>query len=329
MISVSEVEVNRLFVGKSNVRRDTGDLTELVASIKENGVLYPIVVRPVGKKFEVIVGSRRLAAARKLKLSKVPAIVRPLKDADALIESLIENIQRGELELDEEAEAYESLVKRLGSIREVEKHTGISKLRIADTLEAMNAARKLKTAGIRITSRLPNTSEDRASGNAMPKLHAIELERAFKTDLVNKLPEKEKQEKYFRLAKTVAPLAQQDARKILNEFKMYPEESIEELQSRAGTRLSGVSLQTYLPPSMAKELDQIARERASSIEEILPEIVQKGLSEGRTATSASSDNAIVISEIDTGFVFACPVCHDKYKIIHTKPTNGHKFEDVK
>ena len=329
MISIAEVEVSKLFVGKSNVRRDIGDITELTASIKENGVLHPIVVRPVAKRFEVIVGSRRVAAAKKLKLKKIPAIVRPLKDADALIESLIENIQRGELELDEEAEAYEVLVKRLGTVREVEKHTGINKLRITDTLEAMNAARKLKTAGIRIATRLPNSSEDRVSGNAMPKLHAIELERAFRTDLVIKLPEKERNEKYLRLAKTVAPLAQQDAKKILNEFKMYPEKSIEELQSSVGSRISGVSLQTYLPPGMAKELDQIARERNASIEEVLPEIVQRGLANGPAPISTSADDAVVISEIDTGYVFACPVCHDKYRIIHNKPTNTHKFEDTK
>src|SRR5439155_21337453 len=136
MISIAEVEVSKLFVGKSNVRRDIGDITELTASIKENGVLYPIVVRPVAKKLEVIGGSGRVAAAEKLKLKKIPAIVRPLKYADALIESLIENIQRGELELDEEAEAYEVLVKRLGTVREVEKDTGINKLRITETLEA-------------------------------------------------------------------------------------------------------------------------------------------------------------------------------------------------
>src|SRR6266568_638464 len=163
MISVSELEVSRLFVGESNVRRDAGDITELTASIKEKGVLHPIVVRPVAKKFEVIVGSRRFAVAKKLGLKKIPAIVRPLKDAEALIESLI---------------------------------------------EAINAARKRKKAGIKVTVRGPNNSEDRVSVNAMPKLHAIELERAFKTELVNKLPEKEKEEKYFRLARTVAPLSQ-------------------------------------------------------------------------------------------------------------------------
>ena len=65
MISVSELEVSRLFVGESNVRRDAGDITELTASIKEKGVLHPIVVRPVAKKFEVIVGSRRFAVAKK------------------------------------------------------------------------------------------------------------------------------------------------------------------------------------------------------------------------------------------------------------------------
>ena len=109
---------------------------------------------------------------------------------------------------------------------------------------------------------------------------------------------------------------------------MYPDKSIEELESKAGTRLSGVALQAYLPPSLAKELDQIAHEREATIEEVLPEILQRGLSSGHGSV-AMKDEGVVISEIDTGYVFSCPVCKGtKYRIIHSRPTNAHKLEEV-
>ena len=108
----------------------------------------------------------------------------------------------------------------------------------------------------------------------MPKLHAIELERAFKTDLVIKLPEKERNEKYLRLAKTVAPLAQQDAKKILNEFKMYPEKPMEKVKEEALAASAGVALKTYLSPKVARQIEE---KTGRPIEEGITQVIEKGL----------------------------------------------------
>jgi ParB/RepB/Spo0J family partition protein len=326
--SIIEVEVKKLYLGKTNVRRDVGDISELVSSIKEKGVLHPIVVRPVGKRFEVIVGSRRFTAAKRLGVRKVPALLRPVSDSEALVESLIENVQRGDLELMDEGEAYEVLKKRLGGTREIERQTGISSARITETLDALDAARKLGKAGIKVTTRLSSNSEERASRNALPKQHAVELERTFKGEAIQRLPARERESKYIQLAKAIAPLPGEEARKILNEFKMYPEKDVAEVEAKAISKLSGVALETYIPPKLAKELDEIAQKRNASIEDVLPEVLQRGLAGAEILEASEKSDDAIVTEIDTGYVFSCPVCKGKYRILHNKPTDVHRFEQL-
>ena len=108
---MNDLETSKLFVGEGNVRKSVGDITELKLSIQEKGILEPILVRPKNKKYEVVVGSRRFEAAKALGLKRVPAIIRALNDAEALAVSLVENIQRNDLELEEEAEGVLRLMK--------------------------------------------------------------------------------------------------------------------------------------------------------------------------------------------------------------------------
>lgn len=86
-------------------------LAELVASIKEKGVLQPILVRENTDGFEVIAGERRLKAARMLGLEEVPVIVKKVDDQEALVLALVENIQREELNAIEEAQAFRKLIE--------------------------------------------------------------------------------------------------------------------------------------------------------------------------------------------------------------------------
>jgi ParB family chromosome partitioning protein len=83
---------------------------ELIASIKEKGFLQPVLVRRVEGGFELIAGERRLRAAKALNLSEIPAMVKTVKDDEVMIISLIENIQREELNPIEEAHAFQRLI---------------------------------------------------------------------------------------------------------------------------------------------------------------------------------------------------------------------------
>lgn len=97
---------------------DSMKLDELKASIKDKGVLQPILVRPDGEGYEVIAGERRLRAARALGMDEVPVIIKNVSLQEAFVIALVENIQREELNAIEEAQAYARLTKEYQFSRE-------------------------------------------------------------------------------------------------------------------------------------------------------------------------------------------------------------------
>ena len=86
-------------------------LEELKLSIREKGILQPILVREKNGRYEVVAGERRLRAARALNLSEIPVIIKSVSDQEALVIALVENIQREELNAIEEAEAFKKLIE--------------------------------------------------------------------------------------------------------------------------------------------------------------------------------------------------------------------------
>lgn len=86
-------------------------IDELCQTIRVHGVIQPVVVRPLGRVYELIAGERRLRAVKKLGLSKIPAVVRKMSDSQAAAASLIENLQREGLTAIEEALAYQRLIE--------------------------------------------------------------------------------------------------------------------------------------------------------------------------------------------------------------------------
>jgi len=112
----AQLRVATLFVGDSNPRRSQNatSLGELVASIRQQGVLVPLLVRPHDTddtpRYEVIAGSRRLAAAREIGLGELPCIVRTCDDAEARTLALVDNLQREDVHPLEEADGYADLM---------------------------------------------------------------------------------------------------------------------------------------------------------------------------------------------------------------------------
>ncbi|MEK4520082.1 ParB/RepB/Spo0J family partition protein [Psychrobacillus sp. FSL W7-1457] len=97
---------------------DDEALQELSESIKEHGVLQPIIVRKKGSKFEIVVGERRFRASKKAHLDAIPAVVRELNDQQMMELAILENLQREDLTPIEEAEAYQNLMETLGLTQE-------------------------------------------------------------------------------------------------------------------------------------------------------------------------------------------------------------------
>ena len=117
---------------------DDETLRSLAASIREVGVLQPIVVRRSGEAYELIAGERRLRAAKLAGLATVPVILRDSGDADTLREALIENIHRDDLGPIELAEAFRELLEELGLKQEtLAERLGVSRSHIANTIRLL------------------------------------------------------------------------------------------------------------------------------------------------------------------------------------------------
>ena len=118
---------------------DEAELEELANSVKAKGVLQPILVRKLGDGgFELIAGERRWRAARLAGLKKIPAIIRPATDAEAMEMALIENLQRKDLNPMEAARAYQRLMKEFGLTQEAVSRTlGKERSSIANTVRLL------------------------------------------------------------------------------------------------------------------------------------------------------------------------------------------------
>ena len=116
-------------------------LDELAASVRERGVLQPLLVRRVGNKYELIAGERRWRAAGLAGLADVPVIVMEAADEDALELAVIENGQREDLNVVEEAEAYRALAEKFSLTQDqIATRTGKARASVANTMRLLNLA---------------------------------------------------------------------------------------------------------------------------------------------------------------------------------------------
>ena len=124
---------------------DDKKLNDLMTSIKEHGVLQPVVVQKVNSGFELIVGERRWRASKKLGLTKIPAVIREVNDEQSLEIAIIENIHRQDLNPIEEAEAYARLSDEFGLTQEmVAEKVGKSRAAVANILRLLKLSRSIK-----------------------------------------------------------------------------------------------------------------------------------------------------------------------------------------
>ncbi len=136
-----EVPVNAVAPNpkQPRTRFDDDTIAALAASIREVGILQPLVVRRAGDgRYELIAGERRLRAAKAAGLASVPIVLRDSEDADLLREALIENIHREDLNPIEQAEAFRALLEELGlKQEELADRVGVSRSHIANTIRLL------------------------------------------------------------------------------------------------------------------------------------------------------------------------------------------------
>ncbi|MBU1262340.1 ParB/RepB/Spo0J family partition protein, partial [bacterium] len=143
--SLIEIEIEKISIGDCKIRRELLEDEELIASIREKGILQPIIVVPKGELYEVIAGQRRFLSAKKAGLVKIPAIIKDVEKAEQLEIALVENIQRKNLNAIEEAEAYKRLQDEFGLTQEeIAKKVGKNRTSVANLLRLLGLPQKIK-----------------------------------------------------------------------------------------------------------------------------------------------------------------------------------------
>lgn len=126
-------------------RQVMGDLSELMASIAEKGIIEPLVVRQRGGRYQIVAGERRYQAAVQVGEHEVPVVVRDLDDTEVIEIALVENLQRKDLTAFEEAEALQALAQRCGYTHEdLARRLGKSRTAITESLSLMNMPEEVR-----------------------------------------------------------------------------------------------------------------------------------------------------------------------------------------
>ena len=186
--TVKEVLIENISAGRFQPRSnfDEGKLLELTVSIKNHGVISPILVREMGlNKYEVIAGERRLRASKKAGLTTIPCLIDQKKDQDALESALIENLQREDLNAVEEARGYDRLKREFGLTQdEVASSTGKARSTIANSIRLLNLSPK-------VLDMLSTGQIEKGHAKLLVAMSTEDAERAANNIIKNKLSVKE------------------------------------------------------------------------------------------------------------------------------------------
>ncbi len=180
--STEVIPVNKIFKNPYQPRKKFDDekLQEMVQSIKEHGVIQPVVVRKKEKGYELVAGERRFRASQLARLDKIPAIVKEFSDSEMLEISLIENLQRENLNPLEEAEAYKQLIDQFGFTQDnIASRLGKSRPVIANTL-------RLLSLGSEVKDFLMEGKISAGHARALVSVESQELQREIAQEIVQK-----------------------------------------------------------------------------------------------------------------------------------------------
>lgn len=143
-IPIEDIIPNRF---QPRLNFDENGLEELAASIKEHGIIQPLVLRPLGDKYEIIAGERRFKAAKIANLLSVPALISKMDDKKSAEVAIVENVQRRDLSSIEEAKSYKALLdKGYLTQEELAKKMGLSQSAISNKLRLLSLSEKVQNA---------------------------------------------------------------------------------------------------------------------------------------------------------------------------------------
>ncbi len=155
-------------------------ISELAQSIREKGVIQPLLVRRAGDNYELIAGERRLRAAKSLGLKEIPILVKNVEDIDSLELALIENIQREQLNPIEEAHAYQHLMEKFHMTQEsISEVLGKARVTVTNTLRLLKLPHEIQME-------IKKGRISYAHGRALIEIDDINLQRKFAQEIITK-----------------------------------------------------------------------------------------------------------------------------------------------
>jgi ParB family chromosome partitioning protein len=139
------IPIEKIITNQLQPRKDMGDLTELIESIREKGIIEPVIVRPKEGHFEIVAGERRYRAAKQAGMNEIPCIEHDIPDNEALELSIVENIQRKDLNVFEQAQSIMSLAEIYGySHEEIAKKIGKSRVTVSELIRITDLPMDIK-----------------------------------------------------------------------------------------------------------------------------------------------------------------------------------------
>ena len=296
MIPIDKIIPNQF---QPRVDFDKESLQELANSFKEKGVLEPIIVRKQENKYQIIAGERRWKAAKIIDLKELPAIVKMISEEDMLILSLMENLHRKDLtDTERENAIYKMWMNgRFKTQSEMAKALGVKKKSISDDIDAWEFRHQNK-----VSESVPTYIITRTYG----------LEEKERKRIIKKFEKGEfRAIDVYSVVKTI-----KKGSNFLRTELLQPESSIT-------PKIAEVIVES-LPnhPDQNIVVQHVKRHRLNADE--VKNLAEK-IRRDRNVDCKSDE---IVSDIDTGYLFKCPICNHTYKIFHNEPTNTHSFRKM-
>jgi ParB family chromosome partitioning protein len=196
---IRQIRINKIAPNPHQARSELGEMKDLVNSIREKGILEPILVRPKNGDYEIIAGERRYMASRKIGLNEIPCIVMNVNDIEAMEISLIENLQRLDLDVFEEADGLRYLSENYGYNHEqISKKLGKARSTVTEIISISRIPENIRKIchdhGIISRSTLLEISKQKTNEDMEQLINAIK-ERELRREDTRKLSKEIKGEK--------------------------------------------------------------------------------------------------------------------------------------
>ena len=274
------IKMDKLFLGELNERLEPGDLEGLAASISKVGVLQPLIVRPVGEKFEVIAGGRRYRAAIMANQGQVPCQVKEVNDVDALQISFQENEERKSASPLEYGLLCWKMANRLGDLKEVADRLGRSESWVSTRINAYELYRK---AQIQPENKSPSLEVGIGrDSNSIGIVDSNTIMQAVTSRPINRfLAQHEGESEALRttfvkkLSAAFPKLDPAQKKKLIAEFKRSPSEQIELLTQKIIAEPRGIKISLSFPAEVSAKINRILSKNGAKVEDWVRELVRK------------------------------------------------------